>query len=105
MRPRRAPKGALLPEPEYELPILQTLVELGGGAPTGGLLDALETKLDGRLQPMDRERLASGDVRWKNRAQFVRLKLVRGGDMAKDSPRGFWEISDQGRQRIASETI
>ncbi len=102
-RPRRAPKGVLLPETEYELPILQTLVELGGHAPTSKLLDSLETKLDGRLQAMDRDRLASGDVRWKNRAQFVRLKLVRGGDMVKDSPRGIWEISDRGRQRI-SET-
>ncbi len=99
----RAPKGVLLAEPEYELPILRTLVELGSRAPTSELLTALEGKLDGMLKPLDRERLASGDIRWKNRAQFVRLKLVRGGDMVKDSPRGIWEISDQGRRRVKSE--
>lgn len=103
-RARRAPKGVLLPEPEYELPILQTLIELGGRAPTSELIAALEAKLDGRLKPLDRQRLASGDVRWKNRAQFVRLKLVRGGDMVKGSPRGLWEITDQGRRRVESET-
>jgi hypothetical protein len=103
-RARRAPKGVLLPEPAYELPILQTLIELGGRAPTSELIAALEAKLDGRLKPLDRQRLASGDVRWKNRAQFVRLKLVRGGDMVKDSPRGLWEITDQGRRRVESET-
>jgi hypothetical protein len=100
----RAPKGVLLPEPEYELPILQTLIELGGRAPTSELIAALGTRLDGKLKPLDGQRLASGDVRWKNRAQFVRLKLVRGGDMVKDSPRGIWEISDQGRRRVQSET-
>jgi hypothetical protein len=100
----RAPKGVLLPEPEYELPILQTLIELGGRAPASELIAALGTKLDGKLKPLDGQRLASGEVRWKNRAQFVRLKLVRGGDMVKDSPRGIWEISDQGRRRVESET-
>ncbi len=101
----RAPKGVLLPESQYELPILETLTELGGRAPTSELLDALEGKLDGSLKPLDREPLASGDVRWKNRAQFVRLKLVRGGDMKSPSPRGVWEISDQGRARLTREQM
>jgi hypothetical protein len=100
----RAPKGVLLAESEYEIPILQILIELGGRAPTSELLDALESKLDGMLKPIDRERLASGEIRWKNRAQFVRLKLVRAGEMVKDSPRGTWEISEQGRRRVEAET-
>jgi Mrr restriction endonuclease-like protein len=97
----RAPKGALLPEHEYEEPILKTLVELGGRAPTRELLEALEPKMKPFLQPLDLDLLdGSSLVRWKSRTQFVRLKLVQRGDMVKGSPRGVWEISEQGRQRL-----
>lgn len=98
----RAPKGTLLPEEHYEEPILATLDELGGRVPTRELLEALEPKLKPLLYPLDLELLdGSSLVRWKSRTQFVRLKLVRGGDMVKGSPRGVWEISEQGRQRLA----
>jgi hypothetical protein len=101
---KRAPKGALLPEAEYELPILQALAEAGGRAATSELLERLGPKIQPSLQPADKERIVSGSVRWKNRAQFVRLNLVRSGDMVKGSPRGIWEISDQGKQRLVEAT-
>jgi hypothetical protein len=53
--------------------------------------------------PADYEKLASGDIRWRNRAQFVRLRLIERGDMKKDSPRGLWEITDQGRDRLVAQ--
>jgi restriction system protein len=96
----RAPKGTLLSEEEYELPLLQILDARGGSAQTGDVLSELEAILDGKLTTADRERLASGGVRWRQRAQFVRLRLVEAGDMVSDSPRGVWEISDQGRDRV-----
>jgi Mrr N-terminal domain len=100
----RAPKGVLLPESEYELPILTALVELGGKVPASEVLTALEPKIKNLLQPLDFEPLeGSGLVRWKNRAQFCRLKLVHRGDLVDGSPRGVWEISDQGRQRAMAE--
>ena len=34
------------------------------------------------------------------RAQFARLSLIEQGYMAKGSPRGVWEISDQGLERV-----
>src|SRR5215211_1427399 len=71
----RAPRGSLLDEETYEVPILQVLAERGGRAPAREVLDALEPLLADRLKPMDRERIASGDIRWRNRAQFVRLRL------------------------------
>ena len=39
-------------------------------------------------------------IRWKNRVQFVRLRLVQAGLVEKDSPRGVWEITPEGRDRI-----
>jgi hypothetical protein len=95
----RARKGSLLPERDYELPILEALVKLGGRAPTSEVVDIVGQALDGRLTDTDREKLASGDLRWRNRAQFVRLSLIKSGDMKGDSPRGMWEITEQGTQR------
>lgn len=97
----RVRRGHLLPERDYEIPLLQTLVELGGSAPTGDVLDALEPKL--ALTPLDREQLSSGGLRWRNRAQFVRHKLVQVGDLADRSPFGVWEITEQGRERVRRE--
>ena len=54
--------------------------------------------------PNDYESLNSGAIRWENRAQFVRLKLVQAGDMACDSRRGVWEISQQGRRRVLADS-
>ena len=95
----RAAKGSLLAEQEYELPILEALVQLGGRGPTRDVIDLVGRKLDGRLNATDRETLSSGDVRWRNRAQFVRLGLIKRGDMKADSPRGTWEITAQGERR------
>ena len=99
----RARKGSLLPEPEYELPILKALVTLGGKAPTSEVVDLVGQALDGRLTDTDRERIGSGDVRWRNRAQFVRLSLIKRGDMKGNSPRGVWELTEQGARRAKGE--
>lgn len=99
----RAPAGSLLPETEYEDPILRALVEMGGRGPTSEVVDRVGVIIGDRLTDLDQEVLASGDVRWRNRVQFTRLKLIEEGLMAKDSPRGTWEITDDGRARVGSE--
>jgi len=96
----RVPKGSILPESEYELPILRALAQLGGRAPTSEVISQIESEIDPKLTEADREKLSSGDVRWKNRAQFARLKLINKGDMAAGSPRGIWEISAAGQKRV-----
>jgi hypothetical protein len=88
---------------EYEIPILEILRDSGGRAPTREVIDALGERLDGRLTEADREPLSSGEIRWRNRTQFVRLNLIEQGDMVRGSPRGVWEISEQGLGRVGSE--
>lgn len=99
----RVPKGSILPESDYEVPILRALAQQGGRVPTSELIAQLEKEIGARLTDVDRERLSSGGIRWQNRAQFVRLKLIKRGDMAEGSPRGVWEISEAGRARLAKE--
>lgn len=96
----RAARGSLLPESEYELPMLEFLVEAGGRAPASEVVEAIGARLKDRFTPTDLEALDSGDIRWKSRTQFVRLKLIKQGAMVKDAPRGIWEISDLGRELV-----
>lgn len=96
---RRAVRGTLVPQADYELPILQTLVEKGGRAPSREVIDALEPHLAAKLKDVDRSKTSSGEIRWRNRAQFARLELIKKGQMVKDSPRGFWEITEAGERR------
>lgn len=97
----RVPKGSILSEDEYELPILRSLKHLGGRVPTSEVIAQVEKEIGSRLTDADREELSSGGVRWQNRVQFVRLKLIKKGEMVDGSPRGIWEISPVGRDRIS----
>lgn len=103
VRQPRAKTGTILSESEYEVPMLEIISEHGGRAAAREVLDELETRLGSQLTEVDKEELSSGNVRWRNRAQFVRLRLVERGDMVKDSPRGMWEVTEQGRGRITGE--
>jgi hypothetical protein len=98
----RAARGTLLPEREYEFPLLKALDAKGGSAPASEVIEDVGVALDGLLTNVDREVLDSGMTRWKNRVQFVRLKLVQAGQVKKDSPRGVWEITPAGRDRVRS---
>ena len=103
VRPPRAKSGSILHESAYEVPMLAIISEQGGRAATREVLDELGKRLADQFAEADHEELASGDVRWRNRAQFVRLRLIEQGDMVKDSPRGMWEISEQGRRRVGAD--
>lgn len=99
-RGQRAPRGSLLPQEEYELPILEILAEKEKGwAPSHDVLTALGKRIDSKLTDVDRGKTNSGSTRWSNRAQFARLALVQKGDLVADSPRGVWELTEQGAQR------
>ena len=97
---RRPQRGHLLPEREYEMPILVSLAKRGGLAASSEVIEAVGELLQDRLTDDDRDVLKSGLVRWRNRAQFVRLKLVQAGQMKKDSPRGIWELTAAGAKRV-----
>jgi hypothetical protein len=98
---RRAPAGSLLPEHEYELPILRALQQEGGRAPAREVIAAAGEELAAKLTERDRETLATGAFRWENRAQFTRLRLKERGLIETGSPRGVWEISEQGKAFLA----
>jgi hypothetical protein len=97
---RRAPSNALLSERAYELPLLKTLDDAGGRLPTREAVHAVGEAVAGELMPMDHDVLEHGRERWEMRVQFVRLRLVEAGLLERKSPRGVWEISRAGRERL-----
>jgi hypothetical protein len=103
-RTKRAPAGSLLPEAEYVAPILRVIAEKGGRAPAREVIDGVGVIVDERLTSLDKERMANGAIRWHNRVQFTRLRMVDQGLLKKGSPRGVWEITDEGAQQLSSES-
>jgi hypothetical protein len=65
------------------------------------VIDALEERMSGVLADRDRERLQSGEIRWRNRARFARLRMKERGLISDASRRGVWAISDRGRGYLA----
>jgi len=76
----RLPRGLRTPEDAFRRPILETLVELGGGAPIGEVLKRVEQKMKGVLNQYDYEPLPSDSrsPRWRNTAQWCRRAPRRG---------------------------
>ena len=95
-RRSRAPAGSLLEQDAYFEPILRAVNERGGRAPTREVLDEVGKALADRFTELDKESTESGSVRWESRAQFARLRMVDRGLLKEGSPRGIWEISNEG---------
>lgn len=100
--PPRPPAAVplILPEGEYWVPILSTLAEAGGSAPANDVIDALEQRMGEDFRDRDRDRVRNGEVRWRNRARFARLRMKERGLLSKTSQRGIWEITDAGREYL-----
>jgi restriction system protein len=96
-------EGDLLPEGEYWLPILGILDEEGGEARGSDVIDALEAEIGPLLRQRDHDVLRMGEVRWRNRARFARLRMKELGLISNESPRGIWEITSKGRRFLEEE--
>lgn len=100
----RAPRGSLLPESEYELPMLAAIDRQGGQAGHKEVVAAVGEALGSRFKPLDLEAYpGSGEVRWENRVKFVRLRLIERGLMAREAPRGQWVITEAGRNLLKEQ--
>lgn len=98
---KRLRKGLRTPEDGFRLPILESLIELGGKAEVKAILEKVYQKMEHILNEYDKESLPSGTgIRWQNTAQWCRNSMVNEGLLSKDSPRGIWEITEKGIQAL-----
>jgi hypothetical protein len=100
---RRASPGSLLPEPEYWVPILRTLVAMGGSGSAVAVTEEVGRILKDRLTEPDKGLNSTGEVRWKSRTAFARNKLKDLGYIKPPVRRGIWEISEEGRRFLEEQ--
>lgn len=98
---KRARKGEKTNQKVYMIPILGSLIKVGGSGRISDILSRVEQKMKGILKDIDYEKLPSGaSIRWKNTAMWARNTMVRQGLLKplEESGHGIWEISDKGRK-------
>jgi hypothetical protein len=101
----RLQRGVRTPEETFRLPILQTLVKMGGSGLVREVLAQVEKVVGQELSEADYETLPStpNTPRWYNTAQWARNSMVNEGLLRDNSPRGTWEISEQGREYLKEQ--
>jgi predicted CopG family antitoxin len=97
----RATPGSILPEREYWRPILDIIAEAGGSAAANDVIEVLGERMKDAFKARDLDLLKMGEVRWRNRARFARLRMREQGLLSQTSHRGLWEITDAGRRYLA----
>jgi hypothetical protein len=93
-------KGERTPEDQYFVPILQAVDYFKGRGRVEDVLNRVGEIMRGTLNARDRETLPTGQIRWRNAAQWARNTMVNSMDpslLNPSSPNGWWEISDAGR--------
>ncbi len=99
-------QGLRTPNEAFHLPITQALVQLGGSGRVSEVLDLVEGMMKDQLNTYDYQTIPSDPyvIRWRNNAQWARLKLVQEGYLASNSPRGVWEITESGRAWVEAQS-
>lgn len=97
---RRMGAGELPQAQVYDLPILSVLAGMGGAGHAPEVIDAVGKMVEENLTENDLMENRSGVVRWKSHVAWRRFHLVRLGLLKRNSPRGMWEISAEGRDAL-----
>jgi integrase len=84
----------------YELPILRALGERGGYARRSEVRAAVLSEMENLLGELDLQLLPSGEPRWEARFDKARWNLRGASYLRADSPRGVWELTDAGIERL-----
>ncbi|TAH48379.1 MAG: hypothetical protein EYC68_20620 [Chloroflexota bacterium] len=102
---KRLARGRQTSRDEFIVPILKVLEDSGGSDSVKNVLEKVEALLDGKMNSYDRQNLAAypHPPRWRNNVQWARNNMVSDGLLAKDSPRGIWEITEKGRKLLKKE--
>lgn len=103
-REQQIQRGQRTLNQEFRIPILKALVALGGSGESRRVIEKVESEMRDILTPVDYKMLPSGVMpRWENTAHWERYVMVRrDGLLRSDSPRGLWEITEEGRKYLAN---
>lgn len=104
---KKLKKGLRTKEDEFRIPILESIVELGGRSSVKQVLSRVGEKMKNKLTPHDLEGLTSNpdQKRWENTVQWCRLTLVKEGLLSSNSPSGIWEITPAGKEYLKEQKM
>lgn len=95
-------QGARIPRKAYELPLLKSLVELGGSTKLGKqLYDIVAEKMGFAGKEMEYDPVRARQT-WVYDLQWVATQLRKRGEM-DGSKKGIWKITEKGRERVRLE--
>jgi hypothetical protein len=92
----RVARGTRTPQSAFRQPLLRVLYESGGSGKMSDVVDRVGDIMSTTLNEVDRQKLATGEIRWRNAVQWERNEMVNEGFLKKDSPRGVWELTAKG---------
>lgn len=93
----------LPPERNIRLPLLKVLDESGGQLSISEAISKVTERYFSELTDDAKiSRLDSGQLRWQNRVEWARFKLIQAGELDR-SNRGDWRITPKGRERLQAE--
>lgn len=91
-----------IPRKAYELPLLKSLVELGGSIKLGKELHNLIAEKMGFAGKQMEYTSVEGPSKWVYDLHWVASKLRKQGEM-DGSKKGVWKITEKGRERVRLE--
>jgi len=95
----RLDRGLRTQEEDLKIPLLKTLVQMGGSGKVSDVLDQMEQFVRPILTEHDLKPLHStNELRWRNTTQWARNEMVKEALLKDDSPYGIWEISEEGKR-------
>jgi len=78
-----------IPLKNFYVPILESVIELGGKAKVEDILPKVEEKM---------KNLISNYPKWKDRAEWSGMDLMRSGHLSYTYPATVWEITESGKK-------
>ncbi len=98
----RLAKGLRTPESAFVIPILKALDILGGRGQLQQVLEQVGETMKAQFRDVDHQALKSDPSRprWNNTAQWARNSMVDEGFLRRNSPRGVWELTENGRKHL-----
>jgi hypothetical protein len=98
-------RGERTPQEAFDLPILRALEGLGGSGSVRQVLEVVGREMSAHFNEADLLPLPStGEPRWRNAARWDRQTLVDRGLLDAASPRGIWQLTEDGRRYLERET-
>ena len=98
-------RGEKTPEAEFVVPILQALVQAEGRGRTADIVDRVGQIMRGRLNEYDHKTVSTGEIRWRNTAEWCRNTMTNKTTpplLNPSSDHGWWEITEAGHEYLKS---